>query len=76
MTQTQTHNFQNNHERKRNTIRRKSVVNTRKMIRQTHHQASIMMNIMIVITDANYVRGRAIEKRILSNYAPILRKSC
>ena len=50
--------------KKRNAIRRKNVRKTRKMILQTHHLSKIMIRPTIVITDANYVRGRAIGKRI------------
>ena len=67
MTRIHTHHCQTYLQRKRNTIRRKSVVNTKKMIRQTHHRATIMIHPKTVITDANDVK----EKAILSNYTHV-----
>ena len=46
--------------KKINEIRRKRVGKTRKINFLNHHQATIMISPMIVITDANDVRGRAI----------------
>ena len=43
-------------QRKRNAIRRKIVVNTGKMTRQTHHLATILIRPTIVITDASDAR--------------------
>ena len=64
MTQTQKHHCQTRHQRKRNVIRRKSVVNTGEMTRQTHHQATIMTQLKTVNTDVSNASGKAIGKRI------------
>ena len=45
-----------------NAIKRKSVRKTRKITRQTHHRANILIRPKIVIKDANNVRLRAIGK--------------
>ena len=47
------------------------VVNTGKMTRQTHQQATIMILPRTVITDASDVRGKATGKRIRSHYAHV-----
>ena len=64
MTWTQTHNFQALHQRKRNTIRRESVLNTGNIIRQTHCHTTILIRPTTVITDANKGRIRVIKKSI------------
>ena len=51
-------------QRERNAIIIKSVEKTRRMTCQTHHRATILIHPTIVITDANNVRGRAIEKSV------------
>ena len=61
MTQTHNHYCQNRHQRKINAIRRKIPGKTRKMTRQTHHRATILIRPMKVITDASDVRRRSIE---------------
>ena len=60
MTQTQKHHCLNNH--LKNVIRRKSVVNTGNMNLQTNHQASILIRLTKLITDANDERGKEIKK--------------
>ena len=70
-TWTQNHHHQTRHQRKRNAIRRKSIVNTGKMTRQTHHRATILIRPMTVITEASDAKRRAIRKRIPSNYAQL-----
>ena len=71
MNRTQNYHSQTRHRRKRNAIRRKNVVNTGNMTRQTHHRVAIMIRPMTVIIDASDVKRRAIGKRIQSNYAHI-----
>ena len=77
-TRIHTHHFQTHHQRnlirrmiaisvnqiKSNAIIRKSNGKTRNMNHQTHHRVAILIRPMIVITDANDVRGRAIGKII------------
>ena len=58
MTRTQNHHRQTHHQRKRKATRRKSVVNTGDMTRQTHNQPTILILQMTVITDTSYVRGK------------------
>ena len=50
------------HQRKRNTIKRKSVVKTEKMTRQTHLRATIQTQPMTVITDRSKIKRSAINK--------------
>ena len=71
MNRTQTHHFQISHQRKRNSIRIKSVENTEKMTHQTHNRATILIRRTKVIIDAKNVRGRAIKESIRSNYAHV-----
>ena len=68
MTRTQTHHFQTHNQIKTDAIRRKSVVNTGKITRQTHNQATILIHPKTVVTDAHDVRGKVIGKSIRSNY--------
>ena len=51
------------HWRKRNAIRRKIVVNTGKMICQTHHQAKILIRPMTAIIYASDVKRISIRKK-------------
>ena len=51
--------------------KKKSVVKTGKMTRQTHHRATVLIRPKTVITDANNVRGKEIGKMIRSNYAHV-----
>ena len=62
MTQTHNHYCQNRHQRKINAIRRKILGKTRKMTRQTHHRATILIRPMTVITDASDIKRRSIRK--------------
>ena len=71
MTRTHNHYCQTRHQRKKIVIRRKSVKNTGKMTRQTHHQASILISPMTVIADSSNVRRGDIGKKIRSNYAQV-----
>ena len=71
MTLNQNHHCYTIHQRKRNAIIRKSVVNIGKMTRQTHHRATILICPTTLITDASDVIGKAIRKRFQSNYAHV-----
>ena len=64
MILTQNHHCQYGHRRKINAIRRKIVINTGNMTHQTHHRATIIIRPTIVITDANYVTGKATGRGI------------
>ena len=55
----------NKHDKKQN------VVNIRKMTRQTHHRATILIRPMTMITDKSDIRGNMMEKKIRSNYAHV-----
>ena len=70
------HRCQTRHRRKINAIRRKSVVKTEKMTRQTHLQATNLNLPMAVIIYARDIKRRAVGKSIWSNYAHVSRQSC
>ena len=53
--------------KKKNAIRRKSVVSIRKMTRQTNLRLMNLILLMTVITDASDAKIRNIVKRIRSN---------
>ena len=63
--------FSNSSSKKKKRDKKKNVINTRKMIRQTHHRATIMICPTIVIIESNDVRGRETVKMIQSNYAHV-----
>ena len=52
-------------------VKKKNVINTGKMTRQTHLQATILTHPMTVIIDASDIKRRAIKKSIQSNYAHV-----
>ena len=55
--------FSDSSSKKKKRDKNKSVVNTRKMIRQTHHRSTILIRTTSVITDTNDIRGRATRKK-------------
>ena len=72
----QRHLCQTRYQRKRNAIRRKSILSIGTMTRQTHLRATILILLMTVNTYASNAKRGAIGKRIRSNYAHIQRQSC
>ena len=59
MTWTKNHDHQTCHQIKINAIRRKSVVNTKKMTRQTNFRATILIRPTTVNADTSGVREKA-----------------
>ena len=64
ITRTQTHHCHTCHQRKINAMRRKSVIKTGKMTRQTHLRATILTCPMTVVTGSSDIKIRAIGKMI------------
>ena len=57
--------------KKKKRDKKKSVINTGKMTRQTHHRSTILVHPTTVVIDVSEVRGRAIRKSMRSNYAHV-----